>query len=160
MRPKNNKSNQKRGAGSGLASRSRNDCSPRMTLASPHASANLRSPAMRATRYLRSPSDPRGEPHIHMTALTRRTRSFEHSHALRASKRASSHVCEPHARSAARSCTGAQIEEACGDEAGAPPASDPLTSTVHPMRPGVALSARAQASMPLRMEGSLERTRR
>eukprot|EP00966_Prymnesium_polylepis_P155670 3595783-Prymnesium_polylepis.1 len=45
---------------------------------------------MRATRYLRSPSDPRGGPHIHMTALTLRKRRFQHSHASRASKRASS----------------------------------------------------------------------
>ena len=98
MRPKNIKANQKRGAGSGLASRSRNDCSPRMTLASPHASANLRSPC-----HARDAISPVSE------RSTRRT-AYPHDRADAAETQVPTlaclarietrqlHVCEHHAR--------------------------------------------------------------
>ena len=106
--------------------------SPRMTHASPHKVQILRSLAMRATRFLRCPSDPREEPHILMTAMTRATRSFQHSHAPRASKRVSpTHVHSCTLRGAT-SCTGGENDCACGADAGPPPACGPSMATTRP----------------------------
>ena len=137
----------------GCASRISHDCSPRMTHASPHKSANLRSLAMRSTRFLRCPSDPREEPHITMTGIMRRVVWFQHSQASRASARGSlTHVHSMHV-ARATSCTGCDIDCACGADVRPPPACGPEMALARPCAAKCALGSRASTQGALLMAG-------